>query len=118
MSLIPHQKAFVEDVCKLCAYMNDKGIIFTGGELFRPDFVEQIYFEKGLSKTKTGNHPRRLAIDFNLFQYQTGHLIPLTTKEETKHIGDFWCSLNPLNRWGGNFINLNDIYHFERNVPR
>jgi nucleoside-diphosphate-sugar epimerase len=33
----------------------------------------------------------------------------------TEH-GKYWESLYPKNRWGGNFSNLVDCPHFERNV--
>ena len=31
-------------------------------------------------------------------------------------LGAYWESLHPKNRWGGNFSNLVDCPHFERNV--
>jgi hypothetical protein len=31
-------------------------------------------------------------------------------------LGAYWVSLHPKNRWGGNFSNLVDCPHFERNV--
>nr|WP_223154740.1 hypothetical protein [Campylobacter concisus] len=30
-------------------------------------------------------------------------------------MGNYWESLNTLNRWGGNFKNFIDVPHFERN---
>ena len=32
-------------------------------------------------------------------------------------LGEYWESLHPKNRWGGNFSNLVDCPHFER-VPK
>lgn len=67
----------------------------------------------GNTTAKTGNprsnHPKKLAIDINLFRdgkYQR------STKSH-KALGNMWESMHPLCRWGGRF---NDGNHYE--MPR
>jgi hypothetical protein len=57
-------------------------------------------------------HLKRCAIDLNFFK--DGKLI--WDREQLAPIGAYWQSLNPKNRWGGNFKTLVDVPHFERNV--
>jgi len=62
---------------------------------------------------------RRLAIDFNIFYNNI-----LTNDFKTcKILGDYWESLDPLNRWGGDFNEndqdddrFKDKPHFEMNL--
>lgn len=113
MKLVVEQAAFLLDVCKLVEYATQQCEFFvTGGELWRTPEQQKIYVESGRSKTMKSNHLRRLAIDLNFFQ--KGELI--YDKERLKPLGDYWESLNPQNRWGGNFTTLKDVPHFERNV--
>lgn len=110
--LSTEQWAFLIDVAKLINFANDNGYQLTGGELFRTLEQQTIYFNSGKSKTMNSNHLKRLAIDFNFFK--DGKL--LNSKSDVQPLGDFWESLHPQNRWGGNFKNFLDIPHFERNV--
>jgi hypothetical protein len=48
---------------------------------------------------KNSNHYIRLAQDFNLFKESTY----ISKSEDYKIIGEYWKSLHPLNRWGGDF---------------
>lgn len=120
MSLSDHQFEFLKDVGRLIEYASNKGFKITAGETYRPQLMQNYYYKTGKSKTRRSNHTRRLAIDLNFFKDRKH----LTYKiEDIKPIGDFWESLNPLNRWGGDW-NGNDIQdesfldtpHFERNV--
>ena len=114
MNLSDEQNAFLLDVAKLIEYIynRDSGVLVTGGELFRTQEQQQIYLSEGKSKTSNSNHLRRLAIDLNFII--NGLLV--SDKGTLQPYGDYWESLNPLNRWGGNFSNLADTDHFERNV--
>jgi hypothetical protein len=112
MSLAQEQAAFLLDVCKLIQYATDKGFMVTGGELARTPEQQAIYFKTGRSKTMASNHLKRCAIDLNFFK--DGDII--WNKQELTPIGDYWERLYPKNRWGGNFSNLVDCPHFERNV--
>ena len=113
MSLSVEQNAFLNDVAKLIEFVNAKGeMLITGGELFRTPEQEQIYVSEGKSKTMNSNHLRRLAIDLNFIK--NGQLI--SDKASLQVYGDYWESLNPINRAGMNFVSFPDNDHFERNV--
>lgn len=108
--LVDQQCKFLQDVALLISKAHILGYTVTGGELYRTEEQEQWYVQQGLSKTLDSNHCRRLAIDLNFFK--DGQII-----EPGNDIVSFWKSLDPLNRWGGDFTNIKDTDHFERNVP-
>lgn len=112
MKLSEHQAAFLLDACKLIQHATSLGWTVTGGELFRTLDQQKIYFDAGKSKTMQSNHLRRLAIDLNFLR--NGSLV--MDKTQLAPVGAFWESLDPLNRWGGNFVSFTDVPHFERNV--
>lgn len=134
MKLSEKQRIFTYNVACLIQYAYDVcGIELTMGEAWRTkDQVLLNYYGYGVRKSLAGGlylekidpvswtlnsrHPDRLAIDFNFFK--NGEL---TYKyEDIKPLGDYWVSLHPKNRWGGDF-NKNgidddrskDIPHFE-----
>jgi len=112
MGLVKEQWEFLKDVARLIKKAEELNIVLTGGELYRPQEMQEIYVSQGKSKTMKSNHRRRLAIDFNFFIDDS-----LTySKEDIQELGDYWESLNPKNRWGGNWIGFVDVPHFERNV--
>lgn len=110
MTIVNEQWQFLLDMAKLIEKAKSLGIVLTGGELFRTPEQQQIYLKTGKSKTGNSQHLKRLAIDFNFFI--NGQL----TYEKTKlqELGDYWESLSPSNRWGGNFKGFIDTPHFER----
>lgn len=112
MSLVAEQAAFLLDVGKLVQFATDNNWVVTGGELYRTPEQQEIYLKTGRSKTMASNHLRRLAVDLNFFK--DGKLI--YDKHLLAPLGQFWESLNPKNRWGGNFKSFVDVPHFERNV--
>jgi len=112
MSLVVEQAAFLLDVCKLVQHASSKGWTLTGGELYRTIEQQQIHVNAGRSKTMNSIHLKRCAIDLNFFR--DGKLV--WDKTQIEPLGTFWESLNPKNRWGGNFKSLIDVPHFERNV--
>lgn len=112
MSLVAEQAAFLLDAAKLIQYATEQGWVITGGELFRTAEQQQIYVRTGRSKTMNSNHLKRCAIDLNFFR--DGKLV--WDKAQLAPLGAYWESLNPKNRWGGNFRSLVDVPHFERNV--
>lgn len=112
MKLSDHQWKFLKDVALLVLYAESRGHKLTGGELHRPEQLQELYKKQGKSNTNEGYHPKRLAIDLNLFingVYQTD-------TEAYKGLGMFWEDLDELNRWGGNFSTIKDGNHFERAV--
>lgn len=112
MSLSQEQAAFLMDACKLIQYATEQGWTVTGGELYRTPEQQEIYLKTGRSKTMASNHLKRCAIDLNFFK--NGQLT--WDKQQLAPLGQYWESLNPKNRWGGNFKSLIDVPHFERNV--
>lgn len=110
MTLSDRQWEFLKDVALLILFAERQGWKLTGGELWRPKEMQQIYVSRGQSNASQGFHQQRLAIDLNLFidnEYKTA-------TEEYSELGKFWESIRPENRWGGNFKARNDGNHFER----
>ena len=112
MSMVEEQAAFLLHVSELVIYATRQGFTVTGGELYRSAEQQKIYVETGRSMTMNSNHLRRLAIDLNFFL--GGKLV--SEKNLLRDVGTFWENLDAKNRWGGNFKNLLDTPHFERNV--
>jgi hypothetical protein len=112
MSLHDEQWLFLKDVVRLINFADMYGIELTGGELFRTPEQQRIYLDEGKSHTANSNHLRRLAIDFNFFI--NGELT--YDPEKIKPLGTYWETLDPKNRWGGNFPGFQDVPHFERMV--
>lgn len=117
MSMILGQAAFLCDVRELLDRAEQLGFVVTMGEAFRTTEQQMIYVQTGRSKTMNSEHLKRRAIDLNFFSNGK-----LCGREEIKPLGDYWESLHPLNRWGGNWRGLVDASkssfvdapHFER----
>ncbi len=111
------QFEFAKDRVLLEMWMIRQGYKFTDGEAWRSDEQQELYFDAGLSNVKErGAHGNRLAKDYNIWVDGT-----LTySKELLKPIGEYWKSLHPLNRWGGDFMvgqgskKQWDVGHIER----
>lgn len=112
MKLVNEQAEFLKDVAKLINKCFELGFVVTGGELWRTSEQQEIYLKKGLSKTSNSMHLKRCAIDLNFFKDEA----LVGKREPLVPIGEYWQSLNPKNRWGGNFTSIVDCPHFERNV--
>lgn len=113
MSLQSEQTAFLKDVVKLLTFASATGFDATGGELYRTQAQQDIYVKEGKSKTSNSYHLKRLAIDLHFFM-DSGALIQ--DKAMLQAIGDYWESLNPLNKWGGNWSSFQDTPHFQRGL--
>lgn len=116
MTTVEHQWAFLQDVGKLIVFAAMKGFVLTAGEMYRTPEQQKIYFDQKKTKTMNSQHGKRLAVDFNFFV--DGKLTWDFAK--IKVLGDYWESLNPINRWGGDFNKdgkengFVDTPHFER----
>ena len=110
--LIDNQQAFLLDFCKLVNFAVEKGFTVTSGELLRTPEQQKLYVQTGRSKTMASNHLRKLAGDLNFFLND----VYITDRKLLVPLGEYWESLHPLNRWGGNFNNFKDCPHFERNL--
>lgn len=113
MSLREEQSLFVQDLIALINYAWQLGYDVVIGEVQRPLEMQKIYVQTGRSKTMRSNHIRKCAADLHFFWRPTGEL------RYPQELGDYWESLHPKNRWGGNWKSFKDGPHFERHeVPR
>jgi hypothetical protein len=105
-----NQANFALNVSMLINYIFREGYATTLGEAYRPQFVQDKYYEEGKTHTLTSQHTKRLAIDLNLFIDGTY----ISGDNPVWHdLGTYWKSLNPAHRWGGDFESLKDYNHFE-----
>lgn len=105
MKLSEKQRIFTYNIACLIHFAYDQqGIELTFGEAYRTKEQQKIYVEQGKSQTMNSNHLNRLAVDFNFFV--NGRLT--YDWEVVKPLGDYWESLHPKNRWGGDW-NKNGI---------
>jgi len=126
MKLSEKQIYFRDMVMVLFTWANLKGYEFSIGEVYRPgelkyqcphcnnviEFsLQDVYIYMGRSLAKYSRHQDKLALDMSL--YIMGKYI--TDKEAYRPIGEFWKSLDPLNRWGGDWENkgFSDPFHIE-----
>lgn len=106
MTLGEQQRLFAGLVGKLIDFAYASGYELSLGDAYRDPRLAQLNAQegKGISNSL---HTQRLAIDLNLFkdgQY-------LAKSEDYKPLGDYWKTLHPLARWGGDFA-LKDGNHF------
>ena len=109
--MVEEQWKFLQDVAKLLLYAEATSVVLTGGELYRTEEQQKIYFTSGKSKTMNSMHLKRLAIDLNFFV--DGELVYEHPKVEA--LGTYWESLDKKNQWGG-FWNFKDYPHFQRTM--
>lgn len=104
MNLSMKQQIFAVNVAKLILHINEAGFSCTFGEAWRTPEMAQIYAANGKG-IKNSLHCIRLAVDLNL--WKDG--VYLTKTEAWKPFGEYWESLNQLNRWGGSFGDGNHL---------
>ena len=118
MKLSTQQQLFTSNIGRLIAYADSLGYGLTFGHAWRSLNDQARLVREGKSKTMESNHLSRLAVDFNVFI--DGELT--YDWQKIKRLGDYWESLHPKNRWGGDW-NRNDLKdgfidtpHFEMNT--
>lgn len=96
--LLAKQQRFVALVATLINWAYANGYALTLGEAYRTPQQAQWNAEhgKGIAKSL---HTLRLAIDLNLFV--NGEF--RTDLESYRPLGEYWKTLDPLARWGGDF---------------
>jgi hypothetical protein len=104
--LLDTQELFAFNIAKLILYLYDKGYEVTFGEALRTKEQSEIYAKQGKG-SKFSNHQIRLAMDLMLFKDD----VYLTQSEDYRSAGEYWKTLNPQNKWGGDF-KLRDGNHF------
>jgi len=98
VTLSEKQRLFTRLLAQLITWSFANGYELTFGEVLRTQeqAAANAASGKGISRSL---HLIRLAADLNLFingEYRT-------STEDHKALGDYWMSLHPLCRWGGNF---------------
>lgn len=105
MSLL--QEEFAQSAAKLIQKAVEMGYTVTMGEAWRTP--QQCAWDaahgSGISHSL---HAERLAIDLNFFK--DGQYI--ADGAQLKEVGEWWKSLGPKYRWGGDFTSLPDGNHF------
>ena len=107
MTLGEKQRLFARLVGQLIVWAYSKGYEFTFGEALRTQAQASANAASGAGISNS-LHLLKLAIDLNLFMagvYQSD-------SQAYKPIGDYWKSLHPLCRWGGDFKSRPDGNHF------
>ena len=132
MGYINEQNDFLFDVSQLVRFAIMEGFEVTGSQFERPEELILLYYYgykiveenndiklikyKQRSKTKKSIHAKRRAFDLNFFK--DGVYLNALPKEESKPIlqplADYFKSLHPKNKWGGEFRTFYDPDHFER----
>jgi len=101
------QELFTRLICtKLVPFALSKGYEIRGGEWWRSEAAAIEYARTGKG-IKNSNHRKKLAWDVNLFK--NGKY--LTDPEDYRELGEYWKTLNPLCRFGGDF-RRRDAGHF------
>lgn len=107
MTLSEKQRIFTMNIGKLIAWAYANGFELTFGDAYRDPRLAALNASEGKG-IKNSLHTRRLAVDFNLFKES----VYLAKSEAYKPLGDYWKSLEPRNRWGGDFKPVPDGNHF------
>lgn len=92
------QSNFMGNVAKLILFIYSRGYTCSGGELLRTPEMAAIYAKRGTG-IKNSQHIKKLAIDLNLFKDG----VYLTDTSHHRQFGEYWMTLNPENRWGGDW---------------
>jgi hypothetical protein len=100
------QRIHVDMVASLIAFVYGAGYELSWGEAYRTQEQAQWDAQHG-SGIFNSVHCDRLAVDLQLFKDG----VYLTDPAAYKFMGDFWKTLHPLARWGGDFHTV-DADHF------
>jgi len=106
MKLGEHQERFARDLVKLLSKAHIMGYETRIGEVERTIAQQQLYVQQKRSTTMNSMHLKKCAADIH-FTKDGSLCYP-------QELGNFWESLDPLNKWGGNWKTFKDKPHFER----
>jgi hypothetical protein len=99
MNLVAKQSLFAQNISVLILWIHkQEGYICTLGEFHRPQWVAEIYQKTGQGSIHS-NHIIRLAADLMIFLGG----VYLKNSIDYRFAGEYWKSLHPYNRWGGDF---------------
>lgn len=105
MSLL--QEEFCQSAAKLIQQATQMGYTVTFGEAWRTPQQAALNAQAGTGIVHS-LHIERLAIDLNFFK--DGQYIQ--DGSQLKDVGEWWKTLGPKYRWGGDFPHLPDGNHF------
>lgn len=107
MTLGQKQRLFTRMIAQLIEYAYANGYELTFGDAYRdPRLHGDVGVKKSYSSANSV-HKSRLAVDFNLFK--DGKF--MTASDDHKQLGEYWKTLHPDCRWGGDF-NSPDGNHY------
>jgi hypothetical protein len=108
MTLRQQRSLFARLLPRLLDYIHDQGFECTLGETIRSPSQAQanVASGKGIANSL---HLVGLAIDINLFDVNGKYLV---NTSDHKFAGEYWKSLHPLARWGGDFKPKADGNHY------
>ena len=110
-SLSDLQQLFALSVSQLIRFAEANGYGVTFGEAWRSTATARLDAEQGIGIANS-LHIQRLAIDLNLFK-QGEYTSDIA---DYKVLGDYWKTLHPDARWGGDFSHPDpDHYSFTYN---
>jgi hypothetical protein len=107
MTLGEKQRMFALNVAKLIIWAYEQGYEISLGEAYRTAEQAELNAKSGKGIANS-LHVQRLAIDLNLFR--SGRWLQFS--EQHRPLGEFWKSLYPDNRWGGDFRPHPDGNHY------
>lgn len=107
MTINEKQHIFAMNLAKLLQHVETSGVTCSVGEVYRTKEQAEIYVKEGKGVLDS-QHCKKLAVD--LFLFSNGNF--LQKKEDYKLLGEYWKSLHPENRWGGDFPRVDSV-HFE-----
>jgi hypothetical protein len=107
MSMSLLQEEFAQSAARLIQRSVELGFTVTLGEAWRTpqQAAWNAQNDKGITHSL---HIERLAIDLNFFK--SGQYVQ--DGSQLKAVGEWWKSLGPKYRWGGDFSHLPDGNHF------
>jgi len=96
MTLRQRQEIFTRNTADLIEFIFRSGYTCTYGETYRTEQQAEWNAAKGIGSINS-LHCKRLAVDLNIFK----NGVYLKDTNSYKFAGDYWCTLHPMNRWGG-----------------
>lgn len=126
MILSDAQFIFSKNVAVFLHWLTVHHIKWTIGEVWRRAPTQKWLLKKGWTRVLKGQHTKKKAIDISVY-VEDNLYVPLKNITENYPlilpIGEFWQSLHPKNRWGGDWMideednfkenGFVDIFHFE-----
>jgi hypothetical protein len=107
LKLSEKQQIFAWNVSNLIEKIECDGYKCTFGEAYRTPEQAALNAAKGIG-IKNSLHCKRLAVDLNLFKDG----VYCADVESWRPFGEYWKTLNALNRWGGDWKS-GDANHVE-----